>query len=182
MPRAGITEEELEDLFRQHVDSVYRHCWFSLGELEADDVTSEVFIVAWDKIGSIPDGARRAWLLSVARGLVANRLRSRKARQDLAKQYAIQAAFQEPDPAEAIAVADDVRSALLTLRRSDREILTLVATGNLSQAELGKALNCTSKAAGVRLSRARARLDQALNQPPQGDPAPGIRPRMEAAR
>jgi len=183
MTRTGLAEAELAQLFRDHVDTVYRYCWFNLGELEADDVTSEVFIIAWEKIDKIPPEARRSWLLSVARRLVANRLRSRKARQSLARQYAQQAVWHSPDPAEAYAAVDDVRGALLTLRRTDREVLTLAAMGSLTQVELGQALACTPKAAGVRLSRARARLNQALDiQQHDTDPASGALPRMEGAR
>ena len=164
MTRIAMAEAELEALFRRHLDMVYRYCWLSLGELEADDAASEVFIVAWEKAGGIPPAARRAWLLGVARGVVANRLRAGRNRTALAKRYLSESDHFVPDPAETVAGVDRLRTALLALRRADREVLALAAMAGLSQAEMGQALGCSAKAAGIRLSRARARLSHALDQ------------------
>ena len=164
MTRTAMAEVELEALFRQHLDSVYRYCWLSLGEIEADDAASEVFIVAWEKGGSIPPEARRAWLLGVARGIVANRHRANRSRLAMANRYSQSAIYYSPDPAESVVVHDQMRGALMSLRQADREVLVLAATGGLSQVDMGKALGCSSKAAGIRLSRARQRLSQKLAQ------------------
>jgi RNA polymerase sigma-70 factor (ECF subfamily) len=172
MTRTALAEAELEALCRQHLDMVYRYCWLCLGENEADDAASEVFIVAWEKGGRVPPEARRAWLLGVARGLVANRLRAGRNRAALANRYFLESDHHVPDPAEAVVGVDQLRSALMSLRRSDREVLALAAMGGFSQVEMGQALGCSAKAAGIRLSRARAKLSQVLGL----DQAQGLQP------
>ena len=164
-----MAENDLEQLFKDHADAVYRYCWLFLGEFEADDATSEVFVVAWKKAIKIPPEARKTWLLSVARRLVANRLRARKNRQELTRRYGMGMVEHSPDPAILVAGVDELRRALMQLRSADREVLILSAL-DLSQADMGQALGCTSKAAGVRLTRARARLTQALTSSHQKKP------------
>ena len=182
MAQSVMAEADLARLFREQVDTVYRYCWLCLGDLEADDVTSEVFAVAWEKGAQVPPAARRAWLLAVARKLVANRLRSRKNQWSLISRHGWETARHEPDPAATVAAAIELRNALVSLRQADREVLALAAMGDLSQAEMGKALACSPKAAGVRLSRARSRLSAALNQQqPTPHRSPGMQVRMEQA-
>ena len=157
-----MTEGELETLFKEHLDMVYRYCRLFLGESEADDAVSEVFVVAWNKGGAIPSPARKSWLLSVARKLVANRLKARKNRLSLANRYITGTDQQGIDPAYMVAEIDEIRRGLMQLRTADREVLALVAIGIHSQEEMGRALGCSSKTAGVRLTRARARFSQTL--------------------
>ena len=162
-------ETWLEELFNQHVNAVFRYCRVQLDEALAEDVTSEVFLVAWQKPGSVPPGSAKPWLLGVARRLIANQMRSERRRRALARK-ASQDAYvtsNEPDLADAVAAADLARRALDGLARRDREVLWLAATEDLSQAELGQALGVSGKAAGVRLSRARARLAKAAKTPEQ---------------
>jgi len=181
MAKRPMAEADLARLFRGQVDTVYRYCWMRLGELEADDVTSEVFAVAWEKGGEIPPAARRAWLLGVARKLVANRLRSRKKHWALISRYGVEHARQAPDPAATVVAAAGLRSALSKLRPADQEVLVLAAMSDLSQVQLGQVLGCTSKAAGVRLSRARARLSQELKQQNEPRRTTAVRVRLEQA-
>jgi len=177
-----MAEADLAQTFRDHVDTVYRYCWLCLGDLEADDATSEVFAVAWEKGGPIPPAARRAWLLAVARKLVANRLRSRRNHWALISRHGLETTRLASDPAVTVTAVLELRSALATLRPADREVLALAAMGGMSQVELGQALACSPKAAGVRLSRARARLSQALEQQQREPSRTGaLRVRMEQA-
>lgn len=156
--------QRFEELFARHVDAIYRYCQGQLGEALGEDVTSEVFVVAWRKVGSIPASAERAWLFGVARKLTANQLRGAKRRRALVEKISSSNALADgvPDLAVAVAQADLARRAIATLGARDQEVLWLMLAEDLSKVELGQALGVSANAAGVRLSRARARLSQAL--------------------
>jgi RNA polymerase sigma-70 factor (ECF subfamily) len=58
----------------------------------------------------------------------------------------------------------EVRAALERLRPDDREILRLAAWEDLSTSEIGVVLGCSAANAAVRLSRARSRFRQVLQE------------------
>ncbi|MCL1897281.1 MAG: sigma-70 family RNA polymerase sigma factor [Micrococcales bacterium] len=158
------TEARVEELFNQHVDAVFRFCRVQLNEALAQEVTSDVFVVAWQKLDQVPPDCALAWLLGVARRLMAFQLRGERRRRALITKISSEprARRSEPDPADAIAGADLAQRAMASLSHSDQSLLWLAATQDLSQDELGQALGIGAKAAGVRLSRARARLTKAV--------------------
>jgi RNA polymerase sigma-70 factor (ECF subfamily) len=156
----------VERLFAQHADTVYRYCRLRLETSDAHDAVSEVFVVALRRAEEIPE-AGVAWLLGVARRVVANMLRGQRRRWTLAPKLGFDQGAV-PDVAESVMAADSAYRALAKLRPGDREVLVLALAGPLSQRELGMALGCSAKAAGVRLTRARARLDRATAELDQG--------------
>ncbi|MDR3107129.1 MAG: sigma-70 family RNA polymerase sigma factor, partial [Bifidobacteriaceae bacterium] len=163
----------VERLFAEHADTVYRYCRLRLEVVDAHDAVSEVFVVALRRANDIPD-TPIAWLLGVARRVVANQLRG-KARagaltRKLGAHLGLTLGQATSDVAESVIASDSAYRALARLRPTDREVLLLALAAPLSQVELGLALGCSAKAAGVRLSRARARLDQAMADEPT--PAP----------
>lgn len=159
-------EDLVEALFHQHVNAIYRYCQAQLGEAAGQDVTSQVFMVAWRKANSIPQDKARAWLFGVARRLVANQHRAGKRQRALIeKAKGINAgAPLEGDPAAIVAGADLARRAIAALGARDREVLCLVLAEDLTKAELGQALGISANAAGVRLSRARAHLTKSIEK------------------
>ncbi|MDR2347581.1 MAG: sigma-70 family RNA polymerase sigma factor [Bifidobacteriaceae bacterium] len=174
-PGAANDYELVEQLFARHADTVFRYCRLRLEAADAHDAVSEVFVVALRRAGEIPQ-AQLAWLLGVARRVVANQLRGRQRFWALAEKLGFEAARTQPDVAESVMATDVAYRALTVLRPPDREVLLLALASPLSQADLGLALGCSAKAAGVRLSRARARLEAAvaeLDEP--GLPAPAAR-------
>jgi len=118
-------EQFFEALFRSYVQMIYRYCRSLLGESAGEDVTSEVFAVAWTKVKSIPVGAERAWLFGVARRLVANNLRAAKRQRALAYKTALNAQHTsvEPDPAVGVTQADLAQRAVASLAQRDQELL-----------------------------------------------------------
>jgi RNA polymerase sigma-70 factor (ECF subfamily) len=126
---------------------------------EVDDVVAETFVVAWRRIGSMPDPAL-PWLLGVARGVAANTTRSANRRNALHTRLA--SAEPAPDRAAALDGSDaesgSVMAALDRLSAADRELLTLIAWDGLTPAAAAQALGCSRATLAVRLHRARARL------------------------
>jgi RNA polymerase sigma-70 factor (ECF subfamily) len=161
----------VEQLFAQHAETVYRYCRLRLESHDAHDAVSEVFVVALRRVEDIPP-AQVAWLLGVARRVVANMLRGRRRAGALAQKLGFDFGDRGPDVADSVVAADSAYRALAGLRPADREVLLLALSGPLTQSELGLALGCSAKTAASRLSRARARLDQATAQLDRPVPQP----------
>lgn len=69
------------ELYGRYVDRIYRYIYFKVGQrAEAEDLTSQTFLKAWDAIGDYewrnhPFGA---WLFRIAHNLVVDHHRSRR--------------------------------------------------------------------------------------------------------
>ncbi|MCF8546452.1 MAG: RNA polymerase sigma factor [Microbacteriaceae bacterium] len=127
---------------------------------EVDDLSAEVFEIAWRKGGAVTVGEELPWLYRVATNLIANHRRKNARAQHLL------AAIIAPDTspsAESIAVADiALAEAWGRLPSTSRQILALTALDGLSVAETALALDITANAVSVRLNRARNQLRVAL--------------------
>jgi RNA polymerase sigma-70 factor (ECF subfamily) len=142
-----------------------------LDRAAAEDVTAEAFCVAFDQRHRFePErGALRPWLFGIATNLVA-RHRRREAR------YYAALARVGSDPAvdshegrvvtsvAAQRLQPQLARALAALSPGERDVLLLVALGQLSHQEVAEALDISYGTVGSRLSRARAKVHGAFNQ------------------
>jgi RNA polymerase sigma-70 factor (ECF subfamily) len=152
---------------------------------DASDVTAEVFVVAWRRIGEVPPGDQaRLWLYGVARGVMANHRRG-KARSERLGQALLDAWREaaDSDPAELFERREATRAvanALALLRVIDRDLLTLTAWEGLSAAEAAQIVGIRPDAARTRISRARRRLRERLGEAVQPFDDPSfLRPATE---
>jgi RNA polymerase sigma-70 factor (ECF subfamily) len=129
---------------------------------DADDVVAEIYAAAWRRLDKLDDVTTPlAWLYGIGLNVIRNRRRSDERHLRLVgkAQGAAATSAVDPDPADAVLLRD----ALHNLPDDDAELLRLVAWEGLSHAEAGLVLGCTANAVGVRLHRARRRLDDALH-------------------
>jgi len=158
--RGATPEETFKGLFSRHYGVVYAYCARRIGRDDAADAASEVFTVAWRKIGRVPaEPDALPWLYGVARKVVSNTRRSQNRRRRLEAK-----AVAYADPEDRFAHPDSIEPVLERLRDDDREILMLVAWEGLGPHGLAAALGCSANTAAVRLHRARARLSDAWNE------------------
>jgi len=108
----------------------------------------------------------RAWLFTVARNAFHSHARARsvQARMDVALFAAPPVRCAEPDAGLALA---ELERALAGLSADDRELLLLFAVEGLSYAELATVLDVDPVTVRKRVSRARARLAEALDEDAQ---------------
>jgi RNA polymerase sigma factor (sigma-70 family) len=165
--RSG-TGDALEKLFDRHGRVVYNFCFRRTGNWsEAEELTSAVFLAAWQKRRTIhlaPDGSLLPWLLGAATNLIRNRSR-RVGRFAHALTRLGGQPHVEPDPADDIARRlDDERtvrvllSRLRRLPRHEQEVVALYAWADLSYQEIAQALGVPIGTVRSRIARARARL------------------------
>lgn len=74
-----MTEDEFLRFVEKYKARIYRHALYLLGNQEdAEDVTQETFIKAWDNCAKLRPKTARSWLLKCAQNLCFNRLKRRK--------------------------------------------------------------------------------------------------------
>lgn len=162
-PAAGriADEERFRASYARHRTAIWRFLARRLGDDDlAEDLTSEVFVVAWRRRHDAP-ADELPWLYGVARRVLSNDRRAARVEterhQALAHQLATEPASR-PSPLDAPATSDAVAAVLAALDERDREVLLLAAWEELTPSELATALGCRPNTARVRLHRARRRF------------------------
>jgi RNA polymerase sigma factor (sigma-70 family) len=160
-----------DEMFKAYKADVVGYCsWRASSAADADDAVSEVFLVAWRRLGDIPTGnAARAWLYATARRVIANQRRSRRRGERLRVRIA-----REPAAGDAHASDHDrVHAALALLNERDREVLLLAEWEGLTTAEIARVLGRLEVTARGRLHRARRRFHDAFTSlSPDDDESP----------
>jgi RNA polymerase sigma-70 factor (ECF subfamily) len=148
----------LEALFSDHAAAVRSYARRRVGLDVADDVVSDVFVVAWRRSDDVPPDAL-PWLFGCARRIIANQRRAIRRQEALLERLR----RERVQPLTTDLVADVVLcEALARMREADREVLMLVAWEGLEPARAAVALGCSHRAFVMRLHRARRRLASAI--------------------
>ena len=159
--------ERFQAIYAEHHRRVYAYAVSIAGRQLADEVVSEVFLVAWRRLANVPTPAL-PWLLTVARHVVSSQFRAAARQQSISAElraWVTEAELAAPDVAEEVSERISVLSALASLPEPDRELLTLVAWHGLKPGEAARVVGCSTAAYFVRLHRARRRLERAMADP-----------------
>jgi RNA polymerase sigma-70 factor (ECF subfamily) len=146
-----------------HGQAVRAYALRRIDRSTADDVVSEVFVVAFRRLEEIPDDAL-PWLLATARRVIANHRRAAGRREALNAQLGV---LHPGGWRDEIGGEPELLSALATLRERDREVLLLVAWEDFDPPSAAAVLGCSRATFAVRLHRARRRLAKAMAQAEQ---------------
>ena len=131
---------------------------------DAADVVAEAFVVAWRRLGDVPEDAERLWLFGVASRVLSNQSRGRLRQHRLAERLRdeLQRTIAPPAASEEDSEQAAITGALARLSARDREILRLTAWEELTPQECAIVLGCSAVTARSRLHRARRRLKEQL--------------------
>jgi RNA polymerase sigma-70 factor (ECF subfamily) len=168
--------DPFEALYAAHFQQIAAYVRRRVPPEDADDVTAQVFTVAWRRLDSVPDPPQdRLWLFGVARNCVADAERAARRRRRLHDR--LYAAARPPGgtgwpDAQIDPRRDMVRAAISALRPGDREALLLVLWDGLSQAEAAAVLQCSPNAVEHRYRRARGAIRAALGADHGREPRP----------
>jgi RNA polymerase sigma-70 factor (ECF subfamily) len=161
--------ERFQALYAEHHARVYAYAVSRVGRQLADEVVSEVFLVAWRRLADVPAPAL-PWLLTVARNTACSQFRGSARQRSISAElraWVTEAELSEPDVADAVSERLTVLTALAALPEADRELLTLVAWHGLRPNEAAQVVGCSTATYFVRLHRARRRLERAMAGPPE---------------
>ncbi len=152
---AGGDSSAFERVYRAHVGRIHSLTRRMLGNHEADEVTQDIFVRTWQKLGQFRgDSAFGTWLHRLAINVVIERRRS----------FAIQRERMSDDPAAldfatvAPARADltvDFENAIVQLPPGAREIFTLHDVEGYKHREIAEMLHITTGTSKRQLHRAR---------------------------
>jgi RNA polymerase sigma factor (sigma-70 family) len=176
------------DLYDRYYRNVLRYALQHADWGSAEDVASEVFLIAWRQLPDVPEPPL-PWLLGVARNLLRQHAGAGRRRGLLAARIAAltsAADMTAGDAGERVVDRASALAVLASLPGRDIEALTLVTWHGLDVREAAAAAGCSPRAFTVRLHRARRRLAAALRSAdrPQELPARsfGAGPERRAAQ
>jgi RNA polymerase sigma-70 factor (ECF subfamily) len=129
---------------------------------QAEDVVAEAFVVAWQRLGDLPEelAEARAWLFGITRRLLLAKQRTDNRGQALSVRIAGQAAVDGPELAhdDLVATSVDLANAWSRLTAMHQEALSLSVWEGLTGAQAARVLGISPVAFRIRLSRARRLL------------------------
>ncbi|HEX5853466.1 MAG TPA: sigma-70 family RNA polymerase sigma factor [Solirubrobacteraceae bacterium] len=159
--QGSLGEPEFDALFRACASDVHAYAISMLGDRSgAEDVTALAFERLYRSRSRLDHrrGTPRAWLFAIARNAALDELRRRRRHpgQELDDERASDSGAT--DALERVEHRAMVRDALAALPLREREVVLLKFHGQLSNAELARALGVSESNAGTRLHRALTRL------------------------
>jgi RNA polymerase sigma factor (sigma-70 family) len=167
--RSWDEPDRFAELFDRHHGEIHGFVTRRLGASLADDLASETFLIAFDRRRryDLAFASARPWLYGIAANLISRHRRAevrlyralaRTGTTDVVDGHAERVAGR----LDAGALRGRLAAALLEIAERDREVLLLVAWGQLSCEEAARALGIPAGTARSRLYRARRRTRAAL--------------------
>jgi len=157
-------EHAFRALYDANVDRIYRLVYRMAGEEDlARDFTQEAFLRAYQKLGQFRgDAAFSTWLHSIAVSVALNGLRKvdrhRKRERSLEDAAPVAASRESVDPG----VRERIEAAVEELPEIYRTVFLMHDLEGYGHAEIGEILGVAEGTSKARLSRARAKLREAL--------------------
>jgi RNA polymerase sigma-70 factor (ECF subfamily) len=166
MGAKSATEERIVRVYRETIDQLYAHvsrCCYGDRTL-AEDVTQEAWLRAvrdWRRKG--PPDRPLAWLITVARNLLASYYRRRRpAPLDSVSPAEVLAAFEDGRAAKSSEIAAMVCHALSRLPASEAQLLEAFHFEDRRVAQIAEGCGLSERAVEGRLRRARQKLRREL--------------------
>jgi RNA polymerase sigma-70 factor, ECF subfamily len=151
-----------EQLYRAHVPRVHSLVRRMAGGRDVDELTQDVFVRVWQKLGSFRgDSAFGTWLHRLAVNVVIERFRQDTARRQ--RLHDGEEIFDSlPAPARSEHAAMDFEAALETLPHGARQVFVLHDVEGYKHHEIGTLLEISSGTSKAQLHRARMMLRRYL--------------------
>ncbi|GAA2650590.1 RNA polymerase sigma factor [Nonomuraea recticatena] len=155
----------------RHFRDIYLYVAGRLDAQAAEDIAAETFLTAFSRRGSFDSGrgSLRPWLFGIATNLVARHRRKEARHYRALSRLGPEPAAEGHESRVVTSVAaqrmqPQLAKALATLSRGERDVVLLVALGQLGYDEVAEALGISPGTVGSRLSRARAKLHDVIDQ------------------
>ena len=157
----------------RHKDGIYSQALYFLGDhREAEDVTQEVLIRAWENIAKIRKRSARTWLMRVTHNLCIDYVRRAKSGGRAIKSEDMSilegraaSSLRESDPEQLLVdveLSDRILSALRQLPESLRSVMILREIQDMRYEEISRALDIPLNTVKVYIHRGRQELQRAL--------------------
>jgi RNA polymerase sigma-70 factor, ECF subfamily len=159
---AGGDVAAFERVYRRHVGRVHALCRRMLSPEEADDVTQDVFIRAWEKLALFRgDAAFGTWLHRLAVNVILGRRQSRSRQRE--RLHTTDAdVIPLPAPRDRPDLRMDFDAAIRALPPGARDVFLLHDVEGYTHEEIGALLGVTAGTSKSQLHRARMCLREYL--------------------
>jgi len=155
-------------IYARHARAVHDYClWRTADPQTAEDVVATVFLEAWrrrDRL-DLETSSAAALLLGIANNVVRGHWRTSRRQRAALTRLRAAALTEGPGPESAVISRLDasrhvraVEGLIRSLPQGEREVLALIADGDLSYGEAASALGVPIGTVRSRLARARGRL------------------------
>ncbi|MET8446773.1 RNA polymerase sigma factor [Streptomyces sp. NPDC005209] len=173
--RSWRTPDVFAVIFDRHADDIHRYIARRLGSDTADDLMAETFVIAFQRRRryDVSQAYARPWLYGIATNLIGRHRRDEARRlRALSRMASLSSGREYGSPADG--VVDELGAggtdgalagALAELPARHRDVLLVVAWGELDYAEAAQALGVPVGTVRSRLHRARTKLRRALGGP-----------------
>jgi RNA polymerase sigma-70 factor (ECF subfamily) len=168
--------EQLEEVYRAHVDAIYGFLSYSVGRETAEDLTAATFervVRSWDRFDSSRSG-ERTWIFAIARNLLTDHLRGQRHRAGPSLDehpLILDSVAAASDPLRRTMEAETIVGWLSHLRQREREVLALRYCADLSVGEIAACLDLSEANVHQISSRALRRLRAMAGAHGQDGPA-----------
>ena len=154
-----MTTLSFDQLYEDYAQDIYRYIVRRHLGNDSQDLTSEVFLIALQKLDVIPQDSELPWLYRTSWNVLAN---AHRKNEPIPTDFILSEI--EPDCADLVIVNDQLSQAWKKIPDKDREVLRLAAWEGLTGKELASTLGISEGGAGAALSRARANLRKAWQE------------------
>ena len=133
-------------IYERYLDEIYRYIFFRVkDEVEAEDLTEQVFIKAWVSLHKRQRKNQienlRAWIYRIAHNLVIDHYRSRKNNLPLNEQTVFSKSHTNPEQAAVYqSEKDQLKAVLNSLDENLKQVVLLRFVSQLSHAETAEIL------------------------------------------
>lgn len=154
------------ELYNLCFGAVYRYTAFRLPAEVAEDVTADIFVKAWEKLGSYqpqPQVPFLAWLFQIARRTVIDVYRRDRHFEEVPEDLPDEDEFNQEDTAlRRKSAINAVRTAIDQLPTRYRDVLVLSFIGNLPGSAVARVMRTSEGSVRVLKLRALRKLESIL--------------------
>lgn len=132
--------EAFGKLYEYYLDPLYRFVFFRVGQKReiAEDIVSDVFLKAWQKLESFKKGNFRAWLYMIARNLVIDQYRASAKVHVGVDESLADAKINIEDSVLTSIACQEVIDAMKHLTEEQQEVLLLKFVEDMGNKEIAK--------------------------------------------
>lgn len=148
--------EQFVYLYDRYVEKIYKFLYFRTFDQElAEDITSQVFLKAMDKIGTVDEskGTFQAWLYQIARNLLIDEYRRKKPTEDIQAHFDLASDVNIEAQTGQTLTNEKLRELLLTLPAEAQELVSMRLWDELPYAEIAAITGKTEGSLKMQFSR-----------------------------
>ncbi|MDD5189942.1 MAG: sigma-70 family RNA polymerase sigma factor [Dehalococcoidales bacterium] len=150
--------------YEQYLPKIFQYVSYRIGDKDmAQDLTSQVFEKAITKYDTYDEkkASFATWIYSIAYHTLIDHYRARGKKQDYIRQTMVEVTIDYTSPEEEVTHREDIKKLRLCLTRlkdSEREIVTMKFSGEMTNREIARILGLSESNVGVILCRAVRKL------------------------